>query len=512
MITIGGHYSRDASANRQAKTLHDKCIKLLQRREQDPVAEPDRLCDYQAMFLVEFTSQYRARRAAKVLSSRFAKMYHKTADDFNRTTLLLNDLIPSSCRSNTTTVSAWQQWIELAAWQRLLVACYILESQQVLLLAREPIPSLIGFSGQDLPFPCHQSVWDADTPGTWASAYQHQPTHLLYVFQVSSQANHMHFDDFQSSILINTYHNRAEAPVPYASALPSFDFESRLNQSPTTIRQLLATKLAHMTPLRALLAVSGESWIFSEKVPSPQAFTVLKNMLRAWVNQLWGDRSSKSPPPVSVALFLSVKILELALEEQKDAATFDAGPDMGIYFAGLVLWAITTAAHTKVHGSQPQAQSQPLKRESATSEPVALSKLLTQANLATPSMILALRQPPICSPSSPTPAPDAGCADHLMSHTWITINTIQFLTSVLNDYDSASSAGRLPSCLARCQTGCISLLLWVKLRLRGVTLGDDPPRTEPWTGKPSDCLGELLEGITRAIERMLSRGWTGWGI
>lgn len=41
------------------------------------MAESDRLCDYQAMFLVEVHSHYRARRAAKTLSSRFEKVYRK---------------------------------------------------------------------------------------------------------------------------------------------------------------------------------------------------------------------------------------------------------------------------------------------------------------------------------------------------------------------------------------------------------------------------------------------------
>lgn len=48
-----------------------------EQRDQETLAEPDRLCDYQAMLLIEVHSQYRARRAARVLSSRFAKIYHK---------------------------------------------------------------------------------------------------------------------------------------------------------------------------------------------------------------------------------------------------------------------------------------------------------------------------------------------------------------------------------------------------------------------------------------------------
>jgi hypothetical protein len=47
------------------------------QRECEPMPEPDRACDYQAVFLVEVLSQYRARRAAKVLTPRFGTLYHK---------------------------------------------------------------------------------------------------------------------------------------------------------------------------------------------------------------------------------------------------------------------------------------------------------------------------------------------------------------------------------------------------------------------------------------------------
>jgi hypothetical protein len=93
MIAIGGQYSNDTSDKRKSRSLHDQCMKLLemvglvrihnlastdcQQRDHEAMAEPDRLCDFQAMFLIEVLSQYRSRRAAKVLSSRFDKVYHK---------------------------------------------------------------------------------------------------------------------------------------------------------------------------------------------------------------------------------------------------------------------------------------------------------------------------------------------------------------------------------------------------------------------------------------------------
>lgn len=41
------------------------------------MTEADRVSDWQALFLIEVLSQYRARRAAKTLSSRFETLYQK---------------------------------------------------------------------------------------------------------------------------------------------------------------------------------------------------------------------------------------------------------------------------------------------------------------------------------------------------------------------------------------------------------------------------------------------------
>jgi len=62
---------------------------------------------------------------------------------------------------------------------------------------------------------------------------------------------------------------------------------------------------------------------------------------------------------------------------------------------------------------------------------------------------------------------------------------------------------------ARRQTGCISLLLWVKLRLRGVSLEDQSGAAADASG---EGLGELLEGVVGSIETILKKGWGDWGI
>lgn len=500
MIATGGQYSNDTSVKRKSRILHDRCMKLMERREQETVAEPDRLCDYQAMFLLEFLSQYRARRAAKVLSSRFVKTYHKAFEDFRRTSMHLYESTTSLTYAGDPSSVQWQQWVELASWQRLLLACYILESQQTIFLARQPIPSLIGTSGHDLPFPSHLSTWDATEAAAWALACRQQQNQLQYVYDITSETIKVPLDDFQSSLLISAYHNRSEPFPPYMPVLPDFGFENNLTTSSTIKRQLSTARLVQVTPLRELLAVSGESWILSEKVPSVQALSNLKTTLRTWLVQLWCRASPESlPAPARIALRLSVKLLEDALQEQKYDAPLDVGSDMGIYYAALVLWAITTSAHTRVNGSHTTARSMPLRRNSEVPSHSHLQSLAPPNIAVIPRIARAVvRQP--CD------------GEQVLSHAQITINTISFLSTVLYDFDGAPTLDSLAGKMRSLQKGCVSLLLWVKLRLRGIVLGVASSEKEGPINKPSDGLGELLEGITGSLERMLSKGWDEWDI
>lgn len=63
----------------------------LKQRDLDVMAEPERLCDKQALFLVEVLSQYRSRRAAKTLSNRFEDLYQKVDITLLLQNILTND-------------------------------------------------------------------------------------------------------------------------------------------------------------------------------------------------------------------------------------------------------------------------------------------------------------------------------------------------------------------------------------------------------------------------------------
>ena len=56
---------------------------------------------------------------------------------------------------------------------------------------------------------------------------------------------------------------------------------------------------------------------------------------------------------------------------------------------------------------------------------------------------------------------------------------------------------------------------WVKMRLRNGSLeGRDSVvgPTSAGTGRGGDGLGELLDGVTGVLEKIMGRGFDGWGV
>ncbi|KAF1917592.1 hypothetical protein BDU57DRAFT_402821, partial [Ampelomyces quisqualis] len=348
MVAIDGQYSNDAETKRISRLLHDRCIKMLNKREREPMSEPDRLCDHQTVFLVEILSQYRARRAAKTLSPRFGTLCHKVAENFRQTSLRLFDIVHSLPRHENVSLTHWIKWIELATWQHLLASCYILESQQATLLGREPSPSLFFDSGMELPFPTHSSVWDTATLAEWAIAAKQNSSPPLYVYEVTPGSLLLPCDTFQSSALLAAHYSHVDTNLAYFNAPTVEEVDHILDDSFVTKQKLLTAKLLQVTPIRALLAVSGESWILSEKVASSQQFAVFKNTLRTWASQIWTPSTNSSQSVASKdALKIAVDILQLVMGKQAQCCELNMGSDMGVYFASLVLWTITTTASTR---------------------------------------------------------------------------------------------------------------------------------------------------------------------
>jgi hypothetical protein len=426
------------------------------------------------------------------------------AANFRNTTSQLNDLATSLALVENVTVDRWMQWIELSTWQRLLVSCYILESQQATLLARQPLPSLFLDSGVDLPLPAHIVLWDATTLNDWAIAAQQYSQSPQYVYEIAQGSSLATCDSFQSSLLIAAHYSQFESSSPCMDVTSLLYIENHLDGSFSTRQKLLTAKLVQVAPLRALLAVSGESWILSEKVPSQQVFQQLKTTLRTWVHQLWSATTPNSEPvPVILALALSLNILQQALDERPESLSLDMGTDMGLYFAALVLWTITAAASARAKGVQQVSPHAPRRQQS---QPVIHHASTSVPSTPTQTKLLGLVR---SQPTSPV-RHDSLASTTLISHEHITLNSASFLSEAQH-LISIDPVSQSELNMSRLQAGCISLLLWVKLQLRGAPL-EEQSGMAVWSSRPGEGLGELLDSIVGSLERVLNRGWSGWGL
>ncbi|KAF2738685.1 hypothetical protein EJ04DRAFT_509259 [Polyplosphaeria fusca] len=494
MIAIGAQYSNDPGAKRKSRIITDRCSKLFDKRELVVMTEPERPCDNQALFLFEVLSQYRARRTARTLSARFESIYHKAENDFRAVTSAITKHVSVLDELADLTYDHWTRWIELASQMRLLHCCYILEYQQVALLARSPQTSMIQASGFDLPFPVHSSVWDATCPRDWAFAikqYINTPTYMFeFSPEVLAEMKPGSFDIFQSTLFTASYYSLFNNTAPYLSSNSAPDVlvnANPLDSSLTTKHHLLIAKLNQVTPVRSLLAVTGDSWIFSEKVTSQAAFGNHKSALQSWVNGLWSSPANTQGQAAKEALKLATEILQNAIIAPPERLRLEFGGDMGLYFAALVIWAATDAAdaHAKASNTRNEQSGKDIGTSYFTKTTKSIpARTSTGPNSMTP------RTTHTSSMSLPT--------SNSIVRSDITMASLDFLAETEVNIALLGLVPQAPDSISRWQQGCISLMRWVKTRIC-----EDEVESE--TTLNSTGLGEVLDGIVAVLEKLIKR-------
>ena len=385
----------------------------------------------------------------------------------------------------------WTQWATISTRQHLLLSCYILDSQQTTLFARDP-ESSPRFPVDDLPFPVQQSLWDAKSANEWFALVQQPSTMPRTIFEAFNHPIVGGYEDFQAVVLIATYYARFSGD---ASCFDT-DIDHLLAKSPKIRHQVLTAKLVRLVPVRALLAVSGETWVLGTKATSQSECTALRGTLHTWLGQLWSCPVHDHLSTTVEALRISIVILHLSFTTPELLA-LGVDHKLGLFIASLVVWAATVATGTRANGSGTPAQHSHLSP--VTKLPVIL------ATPAYPSSFTSVGQAPELyqdiQAALALPAPFDGRSS--MPHSDVASNTSHFLVNAIKDIASLN--------VIPCHTGCTSLLLWLKMHLRGASLHErnSPAQDVVLMG---DYDGELVSIILGQIERMLSQGWEVWGI
>ena len=276
----------------------------------------------------------------------------------------------------------WVQWILANSFERLLVACYILESYEGLLLIRPAADihrTAVGI-GLELYMPVNIAIWDTQSATQWqqmlAKAADRDICRTKDVLQtlddIAKGVQVVRLDTFQSSLLIaiqaSAIFDQTHDASPYTTFThPIFAVEKSTlfakSLSPNPYVRLIheAVLLSASSPFKALLAVSGESWLLSSRLSheartAKETFERLKLELRHWTDGLQflypGEPisftnattlSADRHVPANRALRRALNILDLSLATSPTLPGF--GPEMALHYAALVLWAYTYAAH-----------------------------------------------------------------------------------------------------------------------------------------------------------------------
>ncbi|KAF2138592.1 uncharacterized protein K452DRAFT_88781 [Aplosporella prunicola CBS 121167] len=369
MLAVGAQYSDVAGSKAQSRILHERCLKALAKRENEGVTS-DRPCDMQAVFLIEVLSLFCGKRAQTGLSTAFQSMYRSLSAEHNaRRTRAFNS--PTD----------WQQWIHTSARTRLLTACFILDSQQQLLLLRNspiiPIP-------QDVPAPEPLSTWDA---GSWAWNEQINASHNAFAQTETAQQSPDGFESLYELFMqrIRTDEDATVTPTAASgSHRPSISEFLAESKGTTLVRH--GIQIAETAPLHALLAVAGETWVFDEKLTA-ERHAAAKRTLRDWTAGF-----SSADAPASAALLHALGALRLACAAEDnghDSATARLAPglDLILLYAALTLWAFVQSAAEAATPGAPSSSSSSTTTTATTAHAFLAS---TRTTPATPAEVPAL--------------------------------------------------------------------------------------------------------------------------
>jgi hypothetical protein len=320
----------------------------------------------------------------------------------------------------------------------------------------------------------------------------------MNVFQTLDEIecnSNVHCDPFQSSLIIACYASSTSVELQDTMGFdmtgPSHAMFEASNHAllsralapqPSLNIMHHAIRLVSCTPLRALIATSGESWFFSKRLAgeahaAANEFESLKLQLRNWTNPIAASDPSSSfgiPPtntPFATALSSSLEIIKLATLTPSPHTTLAFGPEVAIYFASLVLWAATFAGISRAEAA---GRTFPQDDETAEFEPRRAERLVQQwLPLATADLLNAV--------STGVSAADPAAP----MYTEVSAGTL--------------SQGIPPSAaLESWRTGVGSVVRWTSWVLSGA-------------GHRNSGAGELVEGAVGVLEKLGRSGWvSGW--
>jgi len=272
----------------------------------------------QAMFLVEIFTRFRGLKTTVSSSRHFKKMYDHVSSipylstiflNFSQLVILQLDAFedPSQGLDASTAHSqdkvqanlktAWKNWFCSEAYRRLMSACFTLDTQQSVYHEQLTTESTFQQQLEYLPWlPCSEEIWEASSATIWESRLsKYKAKHTTRVddalLKFISPEELQKMRPFPQSILVCSQFSKLPARedptypndfTPYSIHPTLATFMSVFNHNPKADAFLLF----YHTPLHDLLAIAGDTWVFSQKITSPSTFHMAQARLRNWSTSL----------------------------------------------------------------------------------------------------------------------------------------------------------------------------------------------------------------------------------
>jgi hypothetical protein len=329
MLTLGACSTGHQIDSGNACILHKRCLKVIKDRTINS-SHSYRICDMQAILLVELFSTYQSRRPPLQVSRPFQDNYCTLARDVDTNS-------PNMLFTSHESFEFAQDFAAVTfgceSKQRLLAAYYILDQEQAKLFGRHvtDVPDLIP-ANLDLPQPVR--IWDLDlAPGSaddWHYENRGSLGHAVISCPYLAVSAGEPFDVFMTTLAL-TYSSSGGRDTALVSQNLVSDLglpAPLLNSAHVElVRQTRA--LCSTTPIRALLATAGESWVMAEKLSLYADYKAAQETVRLWTST-----------SADHALAHALQIIRLHRLHPKTLLFYH---EWSLHLASLVIWACTYA-------------------------------------------------------------------------------------------------------------------------------------------------------------------------
>lgn len=296
----------------------------------------------QAAVLVEVYALFRSRRPPLQFSKAFEDVYKFLANDSEALNPLPMDEATKQYPDGLAATG-------MLCKQRMLAACYVLDSQHATLFGRRRTTCYVG-AGMDLPFPTSLVTWDGQRQHQRLEPHD-RVWQALDGGNMDERAINQPYDVFQSMLMIACLGDSAHKDDGFYPSDPAKDLAPIIGAMQQSVQVKMAYNtfmLCKHTPVRDLLAVAGESWVMAEKLSSQADYVASQIEAREWasaasyVDAFVGAADGEDEQPaVQKAMRHALRVIDLHIHHPRTGLLFQ---EWSVYLAAVVVWAHANAS------------------------------------------------------------------------------------------------------------------------------------------------------------------------